>query len=483
MRRKSLHPGSEISGEESQEGGFIMVVAVILLGLVASLGAMVMTSGNHTSAATGRGRSWVQALHVAEAGLQEAMIRMEKTNTGFSGNFTGTTDDGTFSVTVTPQGRGRFQVDASGIVGSVSSLRARRNVRITLAPPNQFEAALFSDTSIDTKNNDHIVGDVWANQNVVVDANDIIEGNVTAATGYVQMRSGSRVTKTVQTGGYNPADTNAIFLENNARIDGSARASVTAPTDPTTCGGESTNNFSVRLSNGSVVAGSTTSWGSKQGPGTVGGTVNNNICTAAPATRPMPVYTYNANNYDPATLHEFGTPLVYSATARTDFQNWIAANGTALRGTFTVFQSGPITQSNRLDLSNVNVTGDLTIVSNLPIYSSRIDDDPAITDAVMLLASTYQPPAGAICDVNQDSSDCAVHVKNHFDTSGATATLVYAPFGPVAVKNNEVQFGAVYADNIQIKNNQELTYDPRINRMVGFGPVTLEQTQWLELST
>jgi hypothetical protein len=59
--------------------------------------------------------------------------------------------------------------------------------------------------------------------------------------------------------------------------------------------------------------------------------------------------------------------------------------------------------------------------------------------------------------------------------------LVYSPYGPVAIKNSEIQFGSIYADNIQIKNNQELTYDARVERVVGFEPVTLEVQTWLEI--
>jgi hypothetical protein len=100
---------------------------------------------------------------------------------------------------------------------------------------------------------------------------------------------------------------------------------------------------------------------------------------------------------------------------------------------------------------------------------------------VAVLISTYAPPVGTSCDLNQDKSECAVHLKNNFATSGNTAVLVYAPYGPVAVKNNAIQYGAVYADSIQIKNNQTLTYDARVERVVGFGSPTLEVTRWVEI--
>ena len=83
--------------------------------------------------------------------------------------------------------------------------------------------------------------------------------------------------------------------------------------------------------------------------------------------------------------------------------------------------------------------------------------------------------------MNQDNSECSIHLKNNFEPTCSTAVLTYSAFGPTVVKNNASECGAVYADSIEIKNNQTMTYDARIERIIGFGPVTLEVTRWLEL--
>ena len=463
------------------EDGFAMIMAIVLTALVATLAALVLTTGTHTNFATGRGRSYAQALHVAEAGVQDAMVRLDSTSGAFSGTLTGTTTEGSYAVVVTKLPRYRYRLVSTGTVSAGQGLSAARKIRVDLAPPPSFKYALFSYTSVDTKNNDTITGDVWANQNVIVDENDIVDGSVTAATGSIKLRNGSVVTGDAWSGGYDLATTDGIRLEINARLDGSAKASVTAPTDPVTCGGESASNYTIRLQSGAVVGGSTTTWGSKTGPGVVGGAISNNICTAAAAAEPMPAFSYNALNYDAATLHEFGTPASPSGSAVADFQNWLSGNSTALAGTFTVFQSGEVSQGTRLDLTGVVMSADLTIITNVPIFTNGLTDASSLTDAILALASTYKPPTGSLCDVNQDLSECSIHLKNNFQPSGNTAVLAYAPFGPIAVKNNQVHFGAIYGDNIQIKNNQELTYDPRVERVVGFGPVTLEVLTWMEL--
>ena len=58
--------------------------------------------------------------------------------------------------------------------------------------------------------------------------------------------------------------------------------------------------------------------------------------------------------------------------------------------------------------------------------------------------------------------------------------LIYAPNGPVAFKNNADFHGAVYANNIQVKNNMNVAYDSRLEQVVGFGDATLDIENWEE---
>lgn len=477
--------GRIAGGIHRQESGFAMIVAVVLMGVISTLMVLVLTVGTHTEFSTGRGRSWVQALHVAEAGVQDAITELEArlSSDSFTSpmTLTGSTDEGTFDVTVTLLPRRRFQIEATGTVAEgAAGLEAARRIRVTMAPPRSFQYALFSNTTVETKDNDDIDGDIWANENVIVDQNDTVTGSVTAATGYVRLKNGSLVTGDVWSGGFNPDAGGtgvgyAIELGNNATVDGSAKASVTTPD----CSGESSSNYKVHLAGGSLIKGNVITFGEKTGSGDVGpGTITNNSCTAAPATKVIPTFTYSAANYDGEI--EYGTPETPSATAVTDFQSYVDTHKSTFSGTFYVNQSGAVSQDLRIDLSDVKIVGDTTVIANVPIFTNRMEDDTQ--DAILTLVSTYRPPTGSSCDVNQDRSECSIHLKNNFQTSGATAVIVYAPFGSVAVKNNQAQFGTIYADNIQIKNNQTLTYDERTERAVGFGPVTYEVQTWIELA-
>ena len=112
---------------------------------------------------------------------------------------------------------------------------------------------------------------------------------------------------------------------------------------------------------------------------------------------------------------------VYAAAAT---RTWCLAGVTSsMSGTFYVNQSAPVNQNVRVDLTNVVITGDLTIIANTPVFTNGVSD--STSDAIFSLVSTYQPPTGSNCDVNQDKSECSVHLKNNFQPSGHTAVIVY----------------------------------------------------------
>ena len=62
-----------------------------------------------------------------------------------------------------------------------------------------------------------------------------------------------------------------------------------------------------------------------------------------------------------------------------------------------------------------------------------------------------------------------------------SGAMIGASLLAVFEANGDAQFnGAVYANNIQVKNNMSLAYDPRVDQIVGFGTVTLDINSWME---
>jgi hypothetical protein len=447
------------------EQGIAMITAVILITVMAGLAALVVNNGSHAERTSGRGRNWTQALHVAESGVQQAVATLQATAGALPAPISATTDEGRYDTVVTYLGRNRYQIDSSGSVGTADGLQTARNIRVIYGPPKSFKYALFSLTDVNTKNNNYVQGDVWANGSVVVDQNDTVEGGVTAATGSVFLDNNSHVTGDVWSGG-TASNGRAVDVSTGARIDGKVKASSTAPDcsdDPASA------NYGVNVI-GSI-GGSVVTWGNKTGGGSTG-TLSTHVCTNAAATKAMPVFNYAAANYDPAP-HEFSSPA--------QFEAYLAAgHRTSLSGTFRITGGSG---SDPIDLTGVNVAGDtLIIATDAPIDANGVGAANN-TDKLFVLVSYYAPPPGSACtDNGGNPADCAIGLKNNFEPTDETVTLLYAPNGPVAFKNNADFLGAVYANDIVLKNNQQTIYDPRVDQIVGFGPVTLQQESWVELT-
>jgi hypothetical protein len=336
-----------------------------------------------------------------------------------------------------------------------------------------------------------VCGDIWANTYVTVYQNDAVrsaesddcpdgsagDGSIVAATSYVSLQHNSTVDGDVWSGG-NDSSGRAIMLDGGAQIGGTAKASSSEPgcaDDPS--------HLAYKVVNGGTIAGTVTTWGLITGSGG-SGLQSPMTCTAAAPTKTIPTFSFNPANYPAGTVHEYSFPADYAA-----FNSYIAANKDNLSGVFYITGGSDATP---VSLGGVSVGGDLTVVAtNAPIDATGGIGPVAgnTTDKLVVLASFYAAPATNCSTNGGNPGDCAIGIKNNFapggdsvNDAGNTAVLLYAPNGPVAFKNNADFLGAVYASNIQVKNNMNVIYDPRVNQIVGFGPVTLDIDLWLECS-
>ena len=452
---------------QRDENGIAMITAILMITIVTALTAVVLDTGSHADRSSQHGRNWTVSLQTADSGIQRAVSYMQATSGAVPGPFTGTTADGSYTTTVTPLGRNRYQIDSTSAVGKGAGMLTSRSVRVVMGPPKSFRYALFSLTDVNTKNNNFVQGDVWANGNVTVQGGDTVNGSATAATGWILLNNGSAITGSAVSGGYNASNGRAIDVSTNANIGGTAKAESTAPN----CADDITHQYYSVNVVGSI-SGAVQAWGLKTGGGSTG-PFTSNLCIAAPATQPIPAFSYNPANYNPAPV-EFATP--------TAFNTWLAAGHmSGLSGTYYIHGGGA---SDSVNLNGVTIGGDTTIIAE----SAPIDAfggvgiaDANASDKILVLASYYQPAAGSSCtDTGGNPADCAVGIKNNFQPNNNTATLIYAPNGPVAFKNNAQFDGAVYANDIVLKNNLHVVYDPRVDQIVGYGPVTLQTESWVE---
>jgi len=459
-----------------------MIATMIVIMVCALLVATLVTEGAVTDRHTGQDKNWTTALQVADAGVERAvaLLGSEPSVGILPAPFTGTTADGSYSTSLTYLGHASYQIDSTGTVGSVQGLVKTRRIRVVMAPPESFKYALFSSTDINTKNNNYITGDIWANGSVTVYLGDTVAGSINAATGWVQLQNNSTVTGSVTTGGTNAGT--SISLGNGASIGTNATAASTSPgcvDDPA--------HASYTIQTGGSINGTATTWGQVTAGGHVG-TIVTGVCTAAPATKSMPNFTFAIANYNPS-------PQIFNSVAA--FQTYVNANSPSFSGTFEVCGTGVI------DLTGVNISADTTIIAGAVLNNNLNQPDPSCpagqiwanglsaannNSKILTLVSYYNPGTSSSCtDTGGNPDNCAIGFKNNFQPSASTATLLYAPLGPCAEKNNpgnnsDTFDGAVYCNNIVMKNNQNITYDARVDRIIGFGPVTLVRQSWQELN-
>lgn len=481
------------------EDGNILVMTVLISMIVGMLAALTLATGQQADWASAKDRNREIALGVSEAGVHDAIGRLEAqiassfvTRIPSVGNITTKTDTGSVEYNVTRTGDG-FVVDAIGTVADGQRLQRMRHVKVTLAPPELFPGAgyaLFSKTGLYLKNHNEVYdGDVWANDYLWAEGGTIIEGSVTSAQSWVRLENNSLVEGFVMSGHrrcdsptQNPCTSGfAISLGNNTRIKKWVKAAVAVPG----CTGEQAN--AHKILNGGQIDGDVTSYGPIQG-GSVGG-VATTACIAALPPKDAPVFKFNRFNYPQATYHEYSSAAAFNNALS---NNLDGINKNALVGTFV------ITECNNgiVNISGSELAGDVTVVTNpVPcgatkgarIRTENVGDSgvPAGQKARFVLVSHYEPPAGSPC-TDQDDALCAISAKNHFDSTCRTATLVYADNGSVSMKNDtgpnsNIMCGSVIASGIHMKNDLRLTYDPVFDRVLGFGPNTYEIAKWEEL--
>jgi hypothetical protein len=493
------------------DDGNILVTTVLVSLLIGAMASLTLATGEQADRSSARDRNHEIALGVVEAGINETIERVEDLATAGGyylprpqvASFNGQTEQGTWETTVTrvPDEDGivddgllddGFVIDAVGKAGVGGTLERARHVRVKMLPPEIFPAgkyALFSKTSITLKNGDEVLdGDIWAdNGGVTVQTGATLDGSITSAQSWVHLENGSNVTKFVQTGGrfcntFTAGQcTNGWALRHDgSTIGGAAKLGVTGA-----CPIADPEKSQYKAIGSGTITGTLTQPSSATYPGKTPVVE----CTTAPAPLTLKPFVFNPSFYPPGTVWQ-GTPAEFNALPDGEHKGVFYVP--AVAGT-------PATQLARLNLDGWVVTGDLLIVTDYPVWADQVTEDPGLEQAMFIVVSHYAQwdpsvpmsnPNVAGCDFNNDNSDCAIHAKNHFsfdDGRCITAVLLYADNGSVALKNQSNSpgepdvCGAIMSAGIDIKNNLNLMYDPRIERVLGFGPRTLELAEWVEL--
>jgi hypothetical protein len=478
--KERLHRGEE---------GYALVVATILLFVMMILIVVGLDAGYSALSQSQRGIEWSRTLAVAESGVNDAMVQLGADRSAVSScpvtspTAVCATDDGEYQVSWTPVSDGSITIESLGYFPTKATAEISRHLRVTLEPAPSFTNALFAEDTIEVKNNEIIVGDIYAQLGVKLGNGAEVCGSIVVPQGDATLDNASTVRTedaAVQCSDKYGSVWAGGSILNAGHIYGDATAS--APSG-TICSAAST---SYEITGGTV-DGDATACG--RITGSVGGTTAAGTPTAPPPVQTLPTFAFDPANYPGINCFpNIGIcgPTNTSATAVVTANSAIAAAKTNLSGTYAIWQDNP-SQSTIVDLDGIVLGGDTTIVTNAPIdfgNTTAVNLVPGVMKAQFVVVSLYQP-VGTCSD---KGGDCSIYGKNAIqfddgadplDLTDGVAGLLYTT-GKMGFKNKPGMEGALYAGAMDIKNGFDIVYNPRIARVLGFGSA-LVPTLWEEL--
>jgi len=462
--------------DRRDEDGLAMIVVMIVSSVALLLVTMMLAQGLHVLEATSYDRRWNRALQAAEAGLEERIAALQKNADDLS-PLNNTSEFGEFEVVVTAPTSSTRLISSKGWSPSKTAPLARlRKIEVLYAPEPTFRYALFSNSTLDLKNqnNNCTEGDVYATATITIDK-ACVKGSVTSARGAIIFANDAEIKKRtdpdtgqlvggdVHSGGLvaPPAGMNeGIRLTTGVNIYGEAHAR--QPSCPST----DNTNYTISGDNQNRTG---TIHGDAFGPAifaNVLGQRNAPFCEISPAVETLPAF-----REDQVTSVY---PGIDTANSAQSMSSVLAAMGNNISGKFYVNDpNGTIVFPN-----NATVTSTFVLVTNAAMsipnsFDVRVTDGD--TEFVNLIS----------LNTSVDPNRPAIKIVNSFNVHPAAdgvvpAVLVYAA-GLIDVKNTANSNGAIYGARLTVQNNLNISYDPRLLRVPGFGvDYRLVRVTWKE---
>lgn len=468
------------------EQGIGVVIAMSIATIVGMLGAVWFTIANHELASSSRSRSRDQAMQIAEAGLTRAMSDLTDNPALASIGLQSVVDTngktfGEYEVAIS-SGATALQrvVEVTGYSPYKSHVTARsRKIRATVEfdRPETFGSALFAYSA-----------DATQPGNVVAGGALTVTGDV-YASGYAKWGHGSTLSSDISSWG--GVDSRGSVTGRIATVgalggvcgsgiacgvwvrSGTVTGDVFAVDDAAGNGGraEIYNNNNAGDPQPKVVGSVYTqdagpapapiSISTSQSPA-ISGTQWTGVRGRVPALQQMPTFTYNAANYTPAPLNRNAT------TFDDDFDNAFLGLG-GMSGTYNVqdgagtIQLGdtatqttclplpppppsPQCVSQELPVTSWNLSGNLTIHTNLPVVIDKTfgnNSSPA-TDVRLTIISTFSDGAGGTP---------AIRMNGSLSPPSSVTVLAVAPNDSITADGSaKVLRGAIYGKAIDLNS-------------------------------
>jgi hypothetical protein len=496
-----------------REDGYSLVISMLLLSIMMVLLAVSLDAGTASLHQSSLSLEWSKALTVAEAGANNAVTLLGQSRSATNSCRIGTsnvcsTSDGQYQVLWATSGS-QITVTSVGYYPTKATPAFAREVEITYEPIPSFKYALFSQTSLSVANNMTVMGDIYSAGDVTLGNGAVVCGSILSSGGGVTLVNSSQVVKSYAALGCSGKSGN-VWTGGSSGIAGASGVTIqgnlqAANPSTATCASNGTN-YPIAMSGGGTMT--------VTGTATACGAINASVSAATKqagtsSSQPVPItfpsFTFDPNNYssdaaDPLHLQCYPTAGTCGANDDTNavssFNTYVTAHKTSLTGTFAVWQRSP-SSSTFINLDGITLSGDFTLITNAPVNfgnTSTVTTTSSSIAADAFVVSTYQPTGACTADlVNTGGADCSVYGKNaiEFDSGvqsnpdDGVVGLLYTT-GKMAFVNSsnniaDVGDGALYAQSMDFKNGFNVIYNPRVERVLGFG-ASYEQVLWQELN-
>lgn len=159
----------------------IVVVAVVLMSTLALIGGATLYFQNSLYSVSSE-----KALQLAEAGVDKAIVALNKSGGSYSGESETPLADGVYSVTITTTGLGTKTIESTGYIPSKLSPKAKRTVKIE-ASQGVGVAFVYGiqvgEGGLELGNNNQVQGTVYSNGNITAGNNNLVTGDVWVSGG------------------------------------------------------------------------------------------------------------------------------------------------------------------------------------------------------------------------------------------------------------------------------------------------------------
>ena len=406
----------------NREQGQIIIIALVFVVIVGMLVASLVGYALIQVRAHRQAVSRVQALNIAEAGVETAIWRLNHEQ-GYTGETNSSYANGTFTVATSSIGRNVLLVKVDAYIPNASNPVAHRKIQVTAA--------------IGTKNYGFVYGLQVGNGGLLMDNNSRVTGNVYSNGNVIGGNNGSTVTGDVIVAGGNGISN--LNINGNSRSHDITNSAVAKSGqhfnfNSSTAGGDVSAN--VLLGPGCSIAGKA-AYNARTNCTIAGATVSPNPNVPAdPPTLPLPI--------DQAQINAWEQEAAYGGTIP----------GTTISGTTTL---GPIKVNGNLIINGtVTMNGTIWVTGNLTLTNG----------STLKLNPDFGPLSGQVIAGTQGTTtDGYISVENGATISGSGSTGSYIMFiserdttsntnVAITVANN-VAAAIMYANNglIEVINN------------------------------